>query len=86
MICIVNVLNTILSSLLPSTSIFILYFLAKPVARLCVIMVFTTLFSIVLSAATKARRIDVFAATTALVSKRSSWLFYLLRPVFRTGL
>ncbi|KAL8950148.1 MAG: hypothetical protein Q9222_003802 [Ikaeria aurantiellina] len=61
----VNTMTTILSSLLPSTSIFILYFLNQPVARLAAIMVFTAIFSSTLCLMTRARRIDVFAATTA---------------------
>ncbi|KAL8645574.1 MAG: hypothetical protein Q9210_006633 [Variospora velana] len=61
----VNAISTLLSSLLPSASIFLLYFVENPVARLAAIMVFTTVFSTVLSTFTKARRIDVFAATTA---------------------
>ncbi|KAL9601210.1 MAG: hypothetical protein Q9179_002939 [Wetmoreana sp. 5 TL-2023] len=67
MIAAVNTISTCLSSLLPSTSIFILYFLQSPVARLTAITVFTTIFSSTLFMITKARRIDVFAATTALV-------------------
>lgn len=63
----VNAISTLLSALLPSTSIFLLYFLSSPVARLAAIMLFTTVFSSVLSTVTKARRADVFAATTALV-------------------
>ncbi|KAL8723949.1 MAG: hypothetical protein Q9181_007063, partial [Wetmoreana brouardii] len=61
----VNTISTCLSSLLPSTSIFVLYFLQSPVARLAAITVFTTIFSSTLFMITKARRIDVFAATTA---------------------
>ncbi|KAL9014676.1 MAG: hypothetical protein Q9173_000672 [Seirophora scorigena] len=61
----VNAISTLLSAILPSTSIFLLYFLSSAVARLAAIMVFTTVFSLVLSTVTKARRPDVFAATTA---------------------
>ncbi|KAL8851884.1 MAG: hypothetical protein Q9221_003207 [Calogaya cf. arnoldii] len=65
MVAAVNTITTLLSSLLPSASIFALYFLNDPIARLAAIMVFTTLFSSTLCLVTKARRIDVFAATTA---------------------
>ncbi|KAL8696341.1 MAG: hypothetical protein Q9224_002847 [Gallowayella concinna] len=67
MVAVINAISTLLSSLLPSTSIFVLYFLQSPVARLAAIMAFTTVFSSTLILVTKARRIDVFAATTAFV-------------------
>ena len=60
-----NSISTVLSSLLPTTSILILYFVKKPLARLAVTMLFTALFSLTLATVAKARRIDVFAATTA---------------------
>ncbi|KAL8782254.1 MAG: hypothetical protein Q9213_005557 [Squamulea squamosa] len=68
----ISLLSIILSSLLPSTSIFVLFFLANPVARLAAIIVFTTIFSSALFLTTKARRIEVFAATTAWGSRASS--------------
>ncbi|KAL8755121.1 MAG: hypothetical protein Q9184_004894 [Pyrenodesmia sp. 2 TL-2023] len=68
LVALVNGISTLLSSLLPSASIFTLYFLQRPIARLAAIMVFSTLFSLTLSVMTKARRVDVFAATTASVS------------------
>lgn len=67
MMAVLNFFSTVLSSLLPSTSIFALYFLRSPIARLAAIMTFTTIFSLTLLLITKARRIDIFAATTALV-------------------
>ncbi|KAL8742368.1 MAG: hypothetical protein Q9190_005132 [Brigantiaea leucoxantha] len=60
-----GVASTILSSLLPTSSILILYFVKKPLARLVVIMLFTTFFSLTLAFITKAKRIEVFAVTTA---------------------
>lgn len=68
MVVIVNTISTVLLSLLLSASIFTLYFLerrGRPIARLAAIMVFTTIFSSTLCLMTKARRIDIFAATTA---------------------
>ena len=67
MIAVVNMMSTVLASLLPSTSILILFLLERPIARLAAIMVFTAVFSSTLVLFTKARRVDVFAATTALV-------------------
>ncbi|KAL8936837.1 MAG: hypothetical protein Q9216_004722 [Gyalolechia sp. 2 TL-2023] len=72
MTTILNGISTVLSSLLPSASIFVLYFLQNPVARLAAIMVFTTVFSSTLLLVTKARRFDIFAATTASVIGSSS--------------
>ena len=60
-----NAVSAFLSSLLPTTSILVLYFIKKPLARLAVTMLFTAIFSFTLMIVAKARRIDVFAATTA---------------------
>lgn len=65
LVSVANSISTILSSLLPTTSIVVLYFVQEAWARLLVTMIFTALFSITLAAITKARRVDVFAATTA---------------------
>jgi hypothetical protein len=61
----INALSTILSSLLPTMSIFALFYIPHPVARMAAIVVFSLLFSVVLTLIAKARRIDCFAATTA---------------------
>lgn len=60
-----NSISTVLASLLPTASIIALYFVEKPLARLGLTMLFNALFSLTLAAITKARRIDIFAATTA---------------------
>ena len=73
----VNVLGTTLASLLPLSSIFVLYLVKNLLIRLGVITAFTMAFSLTLSILTQSRRIEIFAATTALViisywrSKRS---------------
>ncbi|MCJ1462994.1 hypothetical protein MMC07_001598 [Pseudocyphellaria aurata] len=64
-VAVVNVISIVLSSLLPTTSILVLYGIHKPGVRLAVIMVFTALFSLTLTTVAKAKRIDIFAATTA---------------------
>ena len=69
-IAIANAISTVLSSLMPTTSIMVLYFVKNPLARLAMTMVFTTIFSLTLATIAKARRIDVFAATTAYVTTR----------------
>jgi hypothetical protein len=61
----VNALSTILSSLLPTMSIFALCFIQRPLARMGAIVAFSFLFSVVLIVIAKARRVDCFAATTA---------------------
>lgn len=60
-----NIISTVLSSLLPTCSILALYFVQRPLARLAFTMLFTSAFSCTLAAVTKARRVDIFAATTA---------------------
>jgi hypothetical protein len=61
----INALSTTLSCLLPTISIFVLYFIHSPLWRLGAIVGFTFLFSVVLTLIAKVRRIDCFAATTA---------------------
>ncbi len=63
----INVLCTVFSSLLSTMTIFILYFIRSPLARLGSIVAFTLLFSAVLSLVARARRVDCFAASTAYV-------------------
>ncbi|KAL8762945.1 MAG: hypothetical protein Q9184_001167 [Pyrenodesmia sp. 2 TL-2023] len=60
-----NAISTLLASLLPSISILVLYFLSKPFTRLVAILLFSVLFSLILSAVSTVRRIEVFAASTA---------------------
>lgn len=60
-------LSTILASLLPTMSAFVLYFIRSPIARLGGVVAFTVLFSVVLAVIARARRAECFAATTALV-------------------
>jgi hypothetical protein len=61
----VKALSTVLSSLLPTMSIFALYFIQHPLARMGAIVAFSLLFSIVLTVIANARPVDCFAATTA---------------------
>ncbi|KAL8978281.1 MAG: hypothetical protein Q9177_006442 [Variospora cf. flavescens] len=60
-----NAITTLTASLLPSISIVVLYFLSKPFTRLVAMLLFSVLFSVILSAVSTVRRIEVFAATTA---------------------
>ncbi|KAH8591262.1 hypothetical protein B0O99DRAFT_675419 [Bisporella sp. PMI_857] len=60
-----NLLGTVLSSLAPLISIVALSFVTGSRARLGLICAFTLLFSLCLATATKARRVEIFAATAA---------------------
>lgn len=60
-----NILGTVLSSLAPLVSIVVLSFVVNGRARLGLVCAFTTLFCFSLAIATKARRVEIFAATAA---------------------
>jgi len=60
-----NVLGTMFSSLAPLISIIVLSFITSLKIRLGVVCVFTFLFAGCLAIATKARRVEIFAATAA---------------------
>lgn len=62
-----HTLSSALSSLLPTISIFALYYVKNMPARLGLIMAFTTMFAAILELVSNARRAEVFAITTALV-------------------
>lgn len=58
-------LGTLLASLLPPLSIFVLYFVSSQVDRLCIILAFSALFSFTLALFTRSRGVEIFAATAA---------------------
>lgn len=60
--------GTMIASLLPAISIFVLYFVHNMLARLGAIMAFSALFSFTLAVFTTAKRIEIFAATAAYVA------------------
>jgi hypothetical protein len=60
-----NVICMLLSSLLPTSSIFVLYYIDSMLTRLLIITVFSFLFSLLMTFVVGGRRYDVFAATTA---------------------
>ena len=62
---IIRISSTILSSLLPTVSIFALYYTRNNTLRLVLVLIFTSLFTLVLSIFTGAKRIEIFAATAA---------------------
>jgi hypothetical protein len=61
----IGVIGTVASSLAPMASIIVLYVIHSIKIRLGLVCLFTFIFSLVLALATKARRIEVFAATAA---------------------
>jgi hypothetical protein len=60
-----NVVGIMFSSTAPLLSIVILSFVSNAHARLGLICAFTILFSACLAVATKARRVEIFAASAA---------------------
>jgi hypothetical protein len=70
---VINVISTVASSLTPMVSIIVLYVVQSTRIRLGLVCVFTLIFSLVLAVATKARRIEIFAATAAWVAPLS-WI------------
>ena len=64
-LAVTNVVSVVASSLLPTLSIFVLYFLQDPRAKLGVIVAMTSLFSVSMAILAKARRVEAFAAATA---------------------
>ena len=54
-----------LGTLIPTASIFVLYYVNDMVARLLAILAFSALFSIALAVFTKAKKVEIFAATAA---------------------
>ena len=64
LIAIIEVISTVISSMLPISSIIILYFVTSLPARLGILLGYTALFPIALAIFTKARRVEIFAATS----------------------
>jgi hypothetical protein len=64
---ILDILGTVLASLLPIASILALYYVSSMEARLGILTGFTALFALCLKLVTGSRKIEVFAATSAYV-------------------
>lgn len=60
-----NVLCTFLSTMIPSSSILVLFYVQNTVARLLLIIGFSSLFSLVMGFVAQGRRYEIFAATIA---------------------
>jgi hypothetical protein len=61
---VMNVLSTVVASMLPIASIIILYFVVNTLDRLAIAVAFTGLFALCLVLTTRARRVEIFAATS----------------------
>jgi hypothetical protein len=59
-----EVLVTVLASLMPITSILVLYFVSNTSDRLAIAVAFTGIFALCLAVTTRAKRVEVFAATS----------------------
>jgi hypothetical protein len=62
---VVDILGTLLSSLFSIASTILLYFISSMSVRLVVVAAFITVFTIALALLTNARRVEIFAATSA---------------------
>jgi hypothetical protein len=60
-----NVLCTILSTVIPSSSILVLYYVKSMLSRLLLIIAFSSLFSLIMGFVAQGRRHEIFAATIA---------------------
>ena len=65
--------STLLSALLPTLSIFVLYYVRSPPARLGLVLTFATIFATVLQLVVTAKPTKVFAATAAYVIHFLHW-------------
>jgi hypothetical protein len=62
---VIDIIGTVIASMTPLVSIIILYFVRNLGYRLAILCACTLAFSVSLALVTKARRIEVFAATAA---------------------
>ena len=62
-----DIIGTLISSLLPIVAVVVLYCVKDMLVRLGMVALFTVLFSLALVLVTKAKRVEVFAATAAYV-------------------
>jgi hypothetical protein len=61
----IKIFVTVLASLIPITSILVLYFVSNALDRLAIAVAFTGLFAFCLAVTTRARRVEIFGATSA---------------------
>jgi hypothetical protein len=59
------VVGAIISSILPTIVILVLYFVKRMIVRIGLVIIFTAIFSIALAIFTAARKVEIFSATAA---------------------
>lgn len=67
-------LTTVIASLLPTASIFALFYIRSTTMRLVFVLLFSLLFSAALTIFTSARRVEIFAAAVALASVQAVFI------------
>ncbi|TVY33855.1 hypothetical protein LSUB1_G007853, partial [Lachnellula subtilissima] len=63
-----DIIGTAIASLLPVLAVVVLYCVSEMLTRLVMVALFTVIFSLALVTTTKAKRIEIFAATAAFAS------------------
>ncbi|KAI3325941.1 hypothetical protein HD806DRAFT_532594 [Xylariaceae sp. AK1471] len=63
-----NIFGAVFSSIIPTLSIIVLFFVHEMLARLGLVVLFTFIFSLTMCLATKAKRYEIYAATAAFAS------------------
>lgn len=71
---ITHTLGSVMSTIVPMISIVVLYFAKSQPLRLGLVCIFSVIFSLVMSLATNARRVDIFAAAAASVPRSQNEL------------
>ncbi|KAL4951070.1 hypothetical protein BDW69DRAFT_196737 [Aspergillus filifer] len=66
--------STIVSSVIPATSMIALYLVKNMIVRLVLIIIYNIAFSVILGFLTKARRVEVFAASTAFAAVQVAFI------------
>ncbi|KAL4973020.1 hypothetical protein BDW66DRAFT_162447 [Aspergillus desertorum] len=66
--------STITSSVIPASSMLVLYLVSNMITRLIIIVVYNIGFSIILGLLAKARRVEVFAASTAFAAVQVAFI------------
>jgi hypothetical protein len=62
---ITNITAIVVSALLPTSSMFILFYIDKIVVKIAVVFIYTILFALALAVIVRVRSIEIFGAATA---------------------
>ncbi|RHZ62599.1 hypothetical protein CDV55_101380 [Aspergillus turcosus] len=69
-----RIVSTVFSSVFPASSMLVLYVLNSMAARLVVIIVYNVLFSMLVGLMTRARRVEIFAASVAFAAVQVAFI------------